>query len=481
MVLAAHAGIAAAAEQQSDPAAQALLQKHHDFVGWQLGDGTFKTMRVTGTVTNKKGEKTEDVSWSSAGYAFHETYTNLKQDNVTTHLGFTGSIFWQCYTSGFTTPLYGDGAKDLASYAVLMQEGTSGLTGTSRGNKTVNGKEVPVVRVSMQGALPTDLYIDPTTGAYVQAVIDPGGAYETTYHILSYADIAPGKKAIGTFKVDDAEELHSNVKFEPNAPVTAEELHPPKPTAEWSFASNQPVPIRLTHDRILVDATVNGVKGTFILDTGSDAIRLDDKFADRAKVEVLKGNSDVESLYDTTKERVRSVSTMDFGNASLSNVLVYSQDFERFGYQGLDAQGYAGLIGSDFFAGAIVKLDVYDSKMTILDPNTDLSDLKAIPIVADLTGGELMVPMTLDKSLAVNAVLDTGNPGDVLFAYDLVKKHFPFNPRQLTLGPIQYTLGGWDGCCMAANYALLGFDFLKHFDFVFDYPHGRMYLIPNKN
>jgi len=28
---------------------------------------------------------------------------------------------------------------------------------------------------------------------------------------------------------------------------------------------------------------------------------------------------------------------------------------------------------------------------------------------------------------------------------------------------------------------LVGFDFLKHFDFVFDYPHGRMFLRPNKN
>ncbi len=237
----------------------------------------------------------------------------------------------------------------------------------------------------------------------------------------------------------------------------------------------------MTHDRILVDATVNGVKGTFILDTGSDAIRLDDAFADRAKAEVLKGTSNTRSVYDTVKERVRSVSQIDFGNATLQNVLVYSQDFERFGYRGLDAQGYAGLIGSDFFAGAIVKLDVYNSKMTILDPGTDLSGLKALPIVADLSGGLLTVPMTLDKSIVVDALLDTGNPGSILFAYDLVKKHEPFNPHTLELGPIQYTVGSWEGCCFSANYALLGYDFLKHFDYVFDYPHGRIYITPNAN
>jgi hypothetical protein len=480
-MLPGYAGDLQAAEQQPDAQAQQLLQKHRDYAGWQLGDGTFRTMRISGTVTNKKGDKIEDVSLISAGLAFHETRTKIDQDDITTHSGFTGSVFWQCYTSGFTTPLYGEGAKDLAAYTMLMQEGTSGLPGSFRGHKTVDGKDVGIVRVTMQNGDPIDLYVDPSTGAYVQAVIDPDGAYDTTYHIVSYADAAPGKKMIGSYRVDQSDNLHTNVKFEPNVSVTADDLHPPKPTATWSFSSDQPVPIRLTHDRILVDATVNGVKGTFILDTGSDAIRLDDKFADRAKVEVLKGTSNAESIYDTTKERVRSVTDFNFGNASLQNVLVYSQDFERFGYRGLDAQGYAGLIGSDFFDGAIVKLDIYNSKMTILDPGTDLSTLKALPLVADLSGGELTVPMTLDKSMTVNALLDTGNPGSILFAYDLVKKHEPFNPQTLALGPIQYAVGSWAGCCFAANYALLGYDFLKHFDYVFDYPHGRVYLMPNAN
>ncbi|HKU81858.1 MAG TPA: retropepsin-like aspartic protease [Candidatus Tumulicola sp.] len=458
-----------------------MLQKHRQFVGWQLGDGTFRTMRVAGTVTDKHGKKLEDVAYSRSGLAFQETHTMLDQDNITSHSGFTGSVFWQCHITGFTVPVYGEAAKALASYTMLMEEGTSGLPATFRGDKNAGGRDVPVVRVTMLNGDPIDLYVDPATGAYVEAVVDPEGAFETTYHILSYADVSPGKKMIGSYRIDDSDDVHANVKFAPNAPVSDEELHPPKPTASWSFFSDQPVPIRLTYDRILVDATVNGVKGTFILDTGSDAIRLDDRFADRAKVPVLKGTSGASSLYGTVKERVRSVTEMNFGNAALQNVLVYSEDFERFGYRGLDAQGYAGLIGADFFAGAIVKLDVYGSKMTIVDPNTDLSATTGIPIFVDLSDGELTVPMTLDKSMTVNALLDTGNPGGILFSYDLVKKHEPFNPQTLALGPIRYTVGSWIGCCMGVDYALLGYDFFKHFDYVFDYPHGRIFLTPNKN
>ena len=62
-----------------------------------------------------------------------------------------------------------------------------------------------------------------------------------------------------------------------------------------------------------------------------------------------------------------------------------------------------------------------------------------------------------------------------------MKKHLPFNPRTMALGPIQYTIGTWDSCCFGANYALLGYDFLRHFDLILDYPHGRIFMVPNKN
>jgi hypothetical protein len=470
-----------AAEVRADPAAQALLQKHRDYVGWQFGDGTFRSMRISGSVADDKGKKIHDVTAAFLGPAFRETVTRLDQDGTTADRGFTGSIFWQSFTSGFTIPIYGEAAKSMAAYTMLLLEGTSGLNGLSKGPRTMDGKSVQLVRVSMEHVDPIDLYIDPGTGAYVAATIDPDGASEETYHIVSYADVMPGKKAIGSYRIGDSKHLYTNEHFEPNAEITPEELHPPKTTASWSFASTEPVPIRLTHDRILVDATVNGMKGTFILDTGSDAIRLDDKFADRAGVRVLKGSSKAYSIYDEVNERLRSVDKIDFGNASLQNALVYSEDFERFGYKGLDEQGYAGLMGFDFFAGAIVKLDIYASKMTILDPSSFDATVPGIPIFTDLSDGELTVPMKLDNAIDINALLDSGNPGEILFSYALVKKHLPFNPRTMALGPIQYTVGSWDSCCFGANYALLGYDFLRHFDLILDYPHGRIFMVPNKN
>ena len=472
-----------------DAASAALLAKHRAYVGWQFGDGTFRTMRITGDVTNEKGEKTESFVYLSSGLVYHNRYTMLQRDNITQHTGFTGNLFWASDINGFTTPVYGDYAKYLASFTVLLQEGTTELPASFVADKMVDGNTVAIVRVTLTNGDPIDLYVDRNSGAYVQATIDPDGPYETKIHILSYRDVTPGKKMMASYRFGDGKDVHTYETFEPNVSVSDQELHPPPPAASWTFAGQDAVSISLTHYRILVDAAVNGVKGRFILDTGADAIYLDDRYADRANAPLLKGNGEAGTMLGAVKTHVRRVDTFAVGGATLHNVLVYSHDFRESDYRGLDWQGYDGLIGYDLFAGAIVKLDVYVSRMTILDPSTDLSTLHGLPLLVDLSNGTPAIPMTLNKSIAVNATLDTGSPGVVFIKPDVAKKHkLPEwnrgcgNLESLSVGPITYA---GQAVCVAyfptASDMLLGFDFLKHFDYVFDYPHGRIFMTPNKN
>lgn len=486
-VLAA-AGVARSATAVSqDAQAQALLAKHRAYVGWQFGDGTFKSMRITGEVTDEQGEKTERFTLLSKGLVYHDVYTEIKLANVTSHAGFTGNLFWRSDFNGFTTPIYGERAKFLASFTLLQQEGTTELPASFVENKTVDGKSVGVVRVTLENGAAIDLAVDPQTGAYVQATIDPDGANETTYHILSYHDILPGKRMMSGYRIDDGKRIYTFDNFEPNVAVSDADLHPPAPTAAWSFGSADSFPITLTPNRILIDGTVNGVKGRFILDTGATAIALDETFADRAKVETLKGKSEAATMYGMIPTRARRAATIAFAGSTLHNVLVFSEDFRRHDYRGLDRLGYDGLIGYDLFAGAIVKLDLYGSKMALLDPAGDLSGTHGLPLLVDLSAGVPAIPMTLNKKIAVNALLDTGNPGVVFYGPDLVRKrHLKIfagcgNIESLTIGPITYA--GQEACewGFAADNMLLGYDFLKHFDYVFDYPHGVIYMTPNKN
>jgi predicted aspartyl protease len=474
--------------QSPPPDGASLLAKHRAFVGWQFGDGSFSSMRITGSITDEKGERDQSVVMLSRGLIYRNTYTFVRRSNITQHTGFTGNLFWRSNLNGFTTPVFGGDAKYLASFTVLLQEGTTELPSTFIGNKTVDGKQVGVVRVTLRNGDPIDCYVDPATGAYVQATIDPGGSYETTIHILSYHEVVPGKKMIGSYRVGDDKSLHSHDKFEPNAAVNDADLHPPAPTASWTFGSQDSFPITLTHDRILIDATVNGVKGRFILDTGADAIVFDDQFADRVKAPALQGHGQAMMMTGAVSTRVRRVDSIALGGATLHNALVYSQDFRQRDYRGLDRQGYDGLMGFDLFAGAVVKLDVYHSKMTILDPSSDLSGTQGLPLIVDLSDGIPAIPMVLNKSVDINAHLDTGNPGIVFLSYELARKHRLAlwargcgNLESLAIGPITYA--GQEACLWGfpSDFALLGFDFLKHFDYVFDYPHGRMFMTPNKN
>ncbi|HEV3092428.1 MAG TPA: pepsin/retropepsin-like aspartic protease family protein [Candidatus Cybelea sp.] len=482
----APAAVIAAQQASGDAQALALLAKHKAFVGWQFGDGSFQTMRISGNTADVKGKKVENFVLLYAGLLYNNVYTDLKRDNVTQHEGFTGNLFWQSDYNGFTTPVYGDYAKFRASLSVLINEGTTELPASYRGTATVDGKEAGVARVTLRNADAMDLYVDPATGAYLKATLDPGGAYETTFHIRSYQDVLPGKKMMSSYTVDDNKDVTTYTKFEPNAVVTSDDLHPPAAAASWTFGDGAPFPFTMTHDRMILDATINGVKGRFLLDTGADSIVIWDSFADRAHLDVLNKSDTGQMLWGEVKTRLRKINTIALGNATLHDVVGFSQSEEV--HSGNDPRDdFDGLIGFDLFAGAIVKLNVYDSTMAILDPATDLSSEKGLPVLVDLSQGVPMVPMTLNKTTPVNAALDTGSPGIILFGPDIISKyHFQMfqgcaNINTLTVGPFVYTSESACEFGMSGNDMLLGFDFLKHFDFVFDYPHGRILMTPNKN
>ena len=94
--------------------------------------------------------------------------------------------------------------------------------------------------------------------------------------------------------------------------------------------------------------------------------------------------------------------------------------------------------------------------------------------------------MMLNKRVAVNAMLDTGNPGIVIISRDIIKKYHVKTwgcgiLESLTIGPITYADQAACEWGFPSNDVLLGYDFLKHFNYVFDYPHGRMFMTPEQN
>jgi hypothetical protein len=398
---------------QADDEAQALLAKHRAFAGWQLGDGTFKTLRLERDSVNAKGVVTERSLERRIGLLYRDTNTFLKRANTTDESGFTGNVFWRADMNGFTNPIYGGLAKYRLSATALLNEGLPSAGATVTGHSTEDGKAVGTVHVLVPQADAIDVSIDPATGAIVKAVIDPGGDYETTLHILSYVEPLPGKKFVGSIRIGSDSSVFNYTNIEPNADIAAADLHPPAPTASWTFANPKPFPISVTPTRIIVHARVNGTDGTFILDTGAgEGIILNQPFAEKVGAVPLHVHDQTLTLYDPTPIDLRRADKIELGGNTLTNAIVESVDFNNAfadrNYRGLDGKNYDGLIGYGLFAGAIVRLDPVAQTMAIDDPASfDASGERGLPLLVDITDGTPAVPMTINDSIPVTAYFDS--------------------------------------------------------------------------
>ncbi|GAC1391865.1 MAG: hypothetical protein NVSMB31_09540 [Vulcanimicrobiaceae bacterium] len=482
----------------ADDAAAALMAKHKAFMGWQLGDPVLATMKLARDYTEKSGKVTQHVGEARAGLVYRRDY-RYQKSALDRSSGFTGNIFWSANPNGFIIPGVGDGARYNLSVDFLFNEALGGFPANLHGTSTVYGKTFPTVHIDMKSGFPIDLTIDPDTGAYVRAVVDPGGDYETTYNIKSYTDVKPNKKYIGSWSVDKDTGVYNYSKIEVGAAVDAQTLHPPATSAKWTFANDQPFKIRADANAIFIDAKINGVNGRFILDTGAAGIVFTDQFADKAHIKDIETGADV-GIGGVFKTRVRRADTLEIGGNTLSNVIVDTFN-DKFPNKS-DYDDVSGYIGFDLLAGALVTVNVGGSTMRIQNPAAATADASAgLAALVDLSSGQPAVPVKINDHFTANLVMDTGDQGSaVVFSSELYN-------HGLTIATRDYWFGGVDGAekmrcgqitsvnigplifqdplgCGSTGFGLheglLGWDFLQHFDYVFDYPHSTVVMIPHK-
>ena len=479
------------------------MAKHKAYVGWQAGDGAIASLRESGTIT-LDGRVVGTIRALHRGPVFREAWSRGAGRSFED--GFTGRVLWSSNQNGFTVQTVGDAARFAYTERALFGEDLTPLPATVVRTESIDGNPVTWLRIVPEVGVVAELAIDPASGMLKRAVLDPNGKYETRYDVLGYTDVGGGKRVLSSWRYTGGKSVYAYTAVEANKPVTDDELHPPKQTATWTFdPASGSVPVELTQYRILLDATVNGMRGKFILDTGASGIAFTDTFARRAGAKRL-GQNEISGIGGDAMANLYKVDTIAFGPSVLHDVVIFTGLDER----GSSENEIAGLIGFDLLAGAIVELNLDAKTLRIMDPAKVQPDTtRGLVVRVDLNDGTPHVAMTVGGRVPVLATLDSGNPMHVLFSQTLVTRDrvsFFSDPTSLASLPVQiYGVNGNEtvncgrlqslelgpvvyrpvpACAspsMSHNDVLVGLDFIRAFNVVFDYPEGYLLMTPRKN
>lgn len=511
----------------------AILAKHKAYMGWAYGDGTLKSARSTTVAERPAGAPTPkpDATPDPIGPADassvelrRELLYRASSDAYGTELaasGFTGAVFWRSNSNGQTVTRRGRDAQEALTLDVIKAEAFSEAPVTARPDAEFDGKKAAVLRVQPKTAVPADVFFDRETGAMLGYTLEPDVplARQTT-HVVAYGEFAPGKRYVSRYRIGDSKATFFVKSFEANAAVSDTDLHPPAARATWTFGEPRTVPIEIvTHPQLYTDSgaravhvtvSINGRPGHFLVDSGAGFILLNDDFAKAAGVKDFG-----HTVYAGVNGRgvggtMAHANTLSIGGNTLHNV-VLTHSGSAGGHTGLD-----GIIGFDVLAGSVVDVDLRANTLTISDPASYAIDPKqgAWSYTPDLSNFHIGTPVKVGDAVLPRVWLDTGNDFFVILPHELEKSHYALtNEVQLKSGQTleqRVTFGGVDGAgaerancvrlneiqigpyryqkalsCFAPNDTfgldggLIGFDFLRHFNWTFDYPHNRVVLTPN--
>jgi hypothetical protein len=493
--------------------AASLMAKHRAFVGWQSGDPAMQDQVYSEHQTVTAQDKTyhNDGQIRRHDLLLREvvTYSGGGGEDE----GFDGHMFWQSNQNGYVHPQLGVRAETSYDYDLVMDEAVTLIPNPElQGSDTIDGTPVTIVRVKPPNSLPMDVYVG-ADGAFKRVIIDPDGS-KAVLNILSYINAGNGRKLIGEYqwspqppwKISD---VQTNVRLLPA------DVNPPAPQATWTFANSNPFPIEFdshtfTGNAIVVKALLNGHEGRFLIDSGAGDIFVSDAFAESAGLKA-RSKLDFSGIAShATQGGLILIDSLQIGGNTLHHV---------YAVRGTsDMKDTDGILGYDFFAGAVVDVDLNRHTISIHDPSSYQPTVAkgAYGFGVDLATLQPGVTIKLPGNLVAHPIFDSGDDFFMMLPEHLRKTghlvglddevdtdygSFSIHPSfigvdgaigstncmrlaNIQVGPYSYDkapLCFIESASFGNDGGLIGFDFLKHFNWTFDYPNNMVILTPNGN
>lgn len=272
-------------------------------------------------------------------------------------------------------------------------------------------------------------------------------------------------------------------------------------------------PIVYRYGYIFIQGKVNGVKGKFIIDTGSDLLLLDSTFLHFSHLynsNLKKANFSAVGNINPEVDIITDGIYLSIGKDSSLNSYVPISDLKSVGGDDID-----GLISWDFFNHRALEINYENEYIRILNKIDlpDISEYSVIPM--KFLKYHFFIPLTVkvNDSIIIKGdfLIDTGSPGSILTSPVAKKNNLVKNINNKVLyysnhGGLGEESSGFDfiadfvqisdfhfgdvtmsysldysGMLANEEYAgIIGNNILERFDLIFDFINDKLYIRPNK-
>jgi len=465
--------------------------------------------REVDAVSGQSDSGTETIERSADDFV-----TTIRLGRTSASFGLFHGVRWSHNENGYTRTLSG-----IHGESVLSAKALSGALGGAPADsvrllgEVAKPVEAYVMEIRPRGGLLEWLFIDRVSGRLVRKEDSGDGTRETyTYDDFRTTDgvVAPWHETYADGSSEDAFDWKTTSLDDAARLAPGELAIPPShgPLAFPAAAGGVRLPAMFEDGAIIVHVTIGGRGLDLQLDSGASGVVIDADVASQLGLERFDTQTDEQSTSHEVSSAI--VPEIQIGWLSMHNVVVQCLPFF---YNPDSEHKVVGLLGYDFFAGAVVKVDYVNDTVDAFDTasfKAPTGPIEKVPIKLD--DQIPMIDAQLGSGDPGNFIIDTGAQSFIIFD-DFAKIHKNdiaqigyadgkkvYYPKELAQGvggffflqPIQardFFIGeeGFQDVRLtqAANFVgedidgLVGYPILQFFDVYFDYADSTIYLQPN--
>jgi hypothetical protein len=289
---------------------------------------------------------------------------------------------------------------------------------TARGLSRVDGRSAYAFDVSAPGGDTETVYLDAETWLPLRYAYDQDDAL-VTVDLSDWRSVDGRRFAYrvvasnGDHEFDEIERLQS-VDL---SPTFADGLFALPPAHNIDMSAPQTLALIARDGHLFVPVTLAGKHYSFMLDSGSQSVVVDDRIAREAGL-VREGKFEAAGTQRTGGLKLARLSALGIGNGTLHDLVADTIDLA--GTTG-GAFKIDGILGYPFFAQATVEIDAAKQRLRFGPPGSFVPRGTRVGIEVDRSVPEasLQVNGTIEGSF----LIDTGNAGEVLLYHRFVQNH----------------------------------------------------------